>query len=478
VKKIGFFITFLAFLTLATLVIAQEEIKLTLAVKEITILSGETETVDLTIKNNQNKADTFSITIFPSFWKGVSTFPEKSTLTIPAGLNSSVKIFFSTPLEAEESMQIFYITVASVTNTSIWSTESVRVEVKKRSPVYISNLTLDKSIYDPEETLIISTGLINVANVASEQYTLETSIEKDNKIVKKFVDRISSIKAKTSEIITNNYTFQKYTSPGKFSVTSVLIDSTNKIVDRRSVDSEVRAVYKLPERYTEKTRSVGFLSVSVTIKVKNEGNVPSPEFYITESLPYFAKNFFRPEVQPTIINKTDNMIAYSWLIPSLKPGDEATVKYHFELWGVWLTILAIIATVFVLLRLTLTPTIIKKYKYLKTLEKEIMVSLDVKNKSMSEIKDILVRDFVPPTVQLIEKFDTVRPKTRKVRAGIELAWNFDLLKTREERVLTYRIKPRVEIVGTLRLPAATMEYVDRKGVKKTVSSGIMIVKPK
>lgn len=465
------------FLILVIPVIAQQNIELLPSTKEITVLSGETGTIDLTIKNNLNKKDTFSISIFPSFWKGISAFPEKNTVSIEAKSNSSVKIYFSTLLETEESIQIFSVSLISVTDTNISSTIDIQVRVQKKSPIFITDLTLSKSALDPEETLTINIEVTNVANLASEPHRLKTSIEKDGKLIKEFENLIPTVQAKSSKIISINYTFGKYVSTGKYSVNSVLQDSLNKTVDKRSAEFKINAMFKLPTEYTEKTRSIGIFSISVKIRIKNEGNVPTPEFYIMESIPSFAKSFFKPEISPTFVNKTDNRIIYGWFFSPLDPDQEVIINYRFDLLPVCIAVIFIIIVVYILFSITLKPLIIKKHKYVKA-EKEISISLDVKNRCMSEIKDVTIKDFVPPLVQLVEKFDTLRPKTKKIRHGVELTWKFDSLKPREERVLTYRIKPAVEVIGTLKLSSTTLTYVDRKGVKRSVKSRILLIKPK
>lgn len=474
-KKIGLIATFFLFLAFTTSVIAQKNVVLEVP-SDVSVFAGESSSIDLTIINNQSVPDRFSISVFPSFWEKVAVSPEKGFVEIGARSNSTVKIHFSALPEAEESAQRFSITVTSITNANITEMKSILVFVQKKSPVYISNFSLNKVVFNPEETLVIKVELTNTISKASEKYNLETTIEKNGEIIKKFENTITSVPAKSSETISNNYYIEKYSSPGKYSVNSILKDITGKIVDRKSADFTINAIYKLPEKYTEKTRSIGILSATVTIKVKNDGNVPSPEFNITESIPSFAEKLFRPETTPNFVNKINNMISYTWSISSLKPGEEIVIKYQFILWHVWITLLALAAVVFIIIKVTLTPKIIKKYRY--TYEKDIAISLEVRNRGFGEIRDVLIKDVVPSVTQLVEKFETLKPKARKIARGIELTWRFDSLKPREERVLTYRIRPAVGIIGTLKLPAATMEYVDRKKTKKTVSSGTLVVKPK
>ena len=72
--------------------------------------------------------------------------------------------------------------------------------------------------------------------------------------------------------------------------------------------------------------------------------------------------------------------------------------------------------------------------------------------------------------QVIQKFDTLKPVIRKTAEGTELSWKLDSLKTAEERVINYRIKPTVDVLGSLELPSSTMRYYDSKRVKRFVVS--------
>jgi hypothetical protein len=101
--------------------------------------------------------------------------------------------------------------------------------------------------------------------------------------------------------------------------------------------------------------------------------------------------------------------------------------------------------------------------------------LEIRNRTRNEIRDVLVRDFVPAVAMVVERFDTLRPMLRKVAGGTEVVWKIDSLGPGDERVLTYRIKPVVDIVGVLKLPKAYVRFLDRKKeVKRFLSKGVYI----
>lgn len=444
----------------------------------VNVFAGETNTINLTITNNRSVTDRFSIFIYPEFLSyspgEVIVSSENSTVELAGVSSSTIRISFSASFEALGT-QGTSITVASKTDPNITETKNIFVSVLKKPPVYISNFMLNSHVFDPGQSFLLKIELTNRLSRASGSYVLETIISKDT-FSKTFENPVSNMPAFSAQNISVEYDLSKNLPPGDYHVSSILKDDQNNAIDNRTADFTVNAVYMLPDGYTEKTRSVGILSSTVTLTVKNEGNSPSPPFNVTESIPVFAQNFFSPETTPTFITRTGNSIVYIWSFSSLAPGDEVVVKYQFILWYVWIIILVLIVAVFIFLKLTLTPQIIKKYRHGS--DNEIMVSLDVRNRGLSEIRNVMIKDLVPSVTQLSEKFETLKPKGRKIARGIELMWSFDLLRPREERVVTYRVMPKVGIIGTLNLPSATMTYADRKNEKKTVNSGILVVRSK
>jgi len=102
--------------------------------------------------------------------------------------------------------------------------------------------------------------------------------------------------------------------------------------------------------------------------------------------------------------------------------------------------------------------------------------LEVRNPTLHEIKNVEVMDLVTPIANVVDKFDTMKPSIKRMDHGTELTWSIRSLRPMEERVLTYRIKPVVEIIGTLMLPKARITYLDRKKRKKDIASKVVIIK--
>ena len=195
-------------------------------------------------------------------------------------------------------------------------------------------------------------------------------------------------------------------------------------------------------------------------------------------MPKFSKSLFDPDLEPLTTDSTTNRIIYTWSVPALAPGGQYTISYKLSIWRIWLIIGVIVVIVYIAYRWVSAPKIVKGVRHEGeiTRGKEIVVLLEAKNRALHEIKDVEVVDVVPQIAKIVERFDTLRPKIKKVLDGTELRWSFPSMKAGEERVLMYRIKSVVDVVGHLNLPEAQMFFVDRRKVRRMSASKETLVK--
>ena len=172
----------------------------------------------------------------------------------------------------------------------------------------------------------------------------------------------------------------------------------------------------------------------------------------------------------------DNKIVYKWFISVLSPGETRTIKYQLKFTNVVIIISILILIVVWILWLFYQPKLMKKYMGLLSKEEEVTISLHVKNKSRKLLGNITVKDFVPAIATVIKEFSTITPTIKIKPGGAELTWQVKDIRPREERVLTYKIKPTIEILGSLKLPKAHLMYETKKGkIKRTLSKTITVM---
>jgi hypothetical protein len=476
-KKTQIIIFFtLALLLLSSTSFAAGEIDLTTNKKDITLYSGGSDTVEITVKNNQNFVDRISITVFPQYWSGITATLEQYAINVNPNSESKIKLFFDVSVCAEETTTSFSVIAKSTMNETVTDSEVINLNTIRNFTVCIYDYKLNNYVISPEETLKITTILKNPTGIYSMPVILETRILRGNQIIQKFEERIETVPAKSSKEITHEYTFGKYTAAEFYVAEIILKDYSNNILESKKINFRVS---QLPEKVVkEETVEWGFYVQTVTIKIRNEGNTNSSGFFLTATIPNFMKPFFFPKIPPTGEEKIGDTLVYSWYIEGLAPGEEREIKYEINTWNALIIVLLIICILILSFKHAFRITVIKRHKYIEPLtkDKEITISLEVRNRTRHGIKDIWIRDFVPSIATVVEKFDTLRPTLRKIPGGTEIIWKLNYLGPLEERILTYRVKPTVDIIGTLKLPKALMRYTDKeKKLKRVISKNIKII---
>lgn len=469
-KKVGFAVCFfLTLLAIASTAIAADDLKITLSSKDMTTYINESVTLEVMIENNQLKSDTFSINVFPAYWYGIRVDLENRFIQVNAKSNVTTKIYFDTR-SSDPIISPFIITVDSINNKNVSATDTFKLTVLRKSPVYVSDIKINKYTVNPGDTITIDSYITNSALTPTGFFNVQTNVKHNELVIKRFDDSVDSLPSTSVKKISNTYIFNKYASPGTYYVETIIKDETNFLKGYKLSDPiTVNEVNKLVK---EKSVQYGLISQTITLTVKNEGNVVASNFYVTETVPQFVKNLFYPQIEPDKEETKDIRVIYYWHVDMLTPGQEISIKYEIRSISIVIVLILLILFVMIAFRYVFSPKIVKRARHFGALtrEKEVVVSIEAKNNSRHEIKDAIVRDFVPSIATVVERFETLKPSVRKTEGGTELIWRLESLKPFEERVITYRIKPVVDIAGTLKLPKARITYVDKKRQRKAIAS--------
>jgi hypothetical protein len=267
--------------------------------------------------------------------------------------------------------------------------------------------------------------------------------------------------------LTYSFKVKNTNEPGDYEIKVVARNVLNKILDERKTTFKIESIHKIDEQKETKN---SILYSDVVIRVTNNGNYPEKNFYVTESMPVISKNFFYPEIEPVSEEEKENRIIYKWLIDELEPGQIITIKYQLRFTNIAITACVIIIAIVWIVWLFFRPIIKKNYIGVLAEKQEITISLNLKNKGRKTLNNLIVKDTVPPLASVVKKFETLEPKVVRRPRGTELIWKIKQLKPKEERVITYKIKPVIEITGGLRLPKAFFTFETKKGKKKRILS--------
>jgi hypothetical protein len=106
---------------------------------------------------------------------------------------------------------------------------------------------------------------------------------------------------------------------------------------------------------------------------------------------------------------------------------------------------------------------------------EIKITLELTNHSKKPVKEVTVKDLVPGIANVEKGLElgTLKPTEIKHTAkGTKVFWSLAELDSHEHRIITYKMKAKLNILGTFSLPRATVEFKKRKGKSKKSYSNI------
>ncbi len=322
---------------------------------------------------------------------------------------------------------------------------------------------------DPRKTIPIKINLRNRNPKNIENFTIIISSNYFYKTIH------TSLKPLEKKTVIVNVTVPKNLTPQKidFKVTF--------IADGEELTPPIKeSFYIIPYSDVKKTveEKKGFFRTEYTYNYKNEGN---EETTIEE---YMKTNFFsKPFI--TITDKENNIIekttfnnetgTYLTLKVNLKPGEEKTyiIIYNYILLF-WLIIFLIIGII--IYNMMKSPIEIKKDAVVVGVSEggisEIRVVLHLKNLTGKRYKNINVVDIIPKLAEFIpekDEYTQSRVYNNKNEGNI-VKWNIDSLEKYEERILTYRIKSKLSIIGGLTLPRAILRFTDETGTEQVTRS--------
>lgn len=431
---------------------------------------GELEEIEISIKNNQNFRDSFSISVWPPTYIDL----ERDYVILNPGESKTIKMYILPSTLAETGTKQYMLVAISSSNPDVIVKKNFYVKIKRRSGVYISSFSVEEGILEPGKKLIVQTVVKNLDPFEHKNLMVEVIMKKDENTVKRKTKTINSILGNELKTLLTVFNISKYMPSGEYKIFCFLKDEKDRILDMKSETVTVVGIKRL-ER--EKSIDYGLFHHTVTISLINEGNERLEKVIVSESMPKFMMSMIYPSVEPMSVEESDNKVVYKWIIPVMKPGEKVTIIYEVRFFNILVLVIITISIILIGIFHRITPKIEKRPRE-KKIKKErfITISLHVKNRFVKTIKDVVVEDLVPPIFVLLDYFESLKPNMKTTKNGIKLIWNLGPLKPGEERILVYRVKPRVEVMGKLKLPKAVMKYrgiIKRK--KEVVSKSVEIV---
>jgi len=250
-----------------------------------------------------------------------------------------------------------------------------------------------------------------------------------------------------------NLTFEpkeiKELEAGKYPIkTEINLDSINS-----EKDSEINYLEENGISTTEESK--GLIIRETKIEKKNLGNIPTL-VRINEEKDIFSRLFTTYSEKPSSAERKGFFVEYKWE-RALKPNESiiliTTTNYTFPF---ILLLLLIIITISVKIYFQTDLILKKRISFVKTKGGEFALKVRLKARAKKHLDDIKIIDRIPRMTKIHEKFgtrpDKIDDKTRQIY------WNIKSLRKGEERIFSYIIYSKINIIGKFQLPAARASY--------------------
>ncbi len=208
--------------------------------------------------------------------------------------------------------------------------------------------------------------------------------------------------------------------------------------------------------------SGGFFSSKKVITLTNVGNAKRQQTY-EEKTNLFKRLFTFTEPNARTKRSSDGRFL-SWEIKlNADETEQIVIKTDYKL-IVYALLLAILAlALYFLLR---SPLLVKKAAMIiESAEggiSELKIIVSIKNRTRYPLRDLTVFDKIPNIAKLKEEDEvgTLRPSTIKEceSDGTLLKWTIRDIDPSEERILSYKIRTKLSVLGGFRLPSALVKY--------------------
>ena len=100
--------------------------------------------------------------------------------------------------------------------------------------------------------------------------------------------------------------------------------------------------------------------------------------------------------------------------------------------------------------------------------------MHLRNRGPDLIENLTLTDLIPSLGDYVDekRVGTLSPSKviKHQQKGTLLRWEFEALDPFEERIITYRIKTKMTVVGGFNLPPGKIRFVTKKGTERIVRS--------
>ncbi|MEM0243143.1 MAG: hypothetical protein QXT34_01665 [Candidatus Aenigmatarchaeota archaeon] len=407
------------------------------------INAGQTVRIPIEIKNlDYNEVKVF-LYVFPPYYEGISAYFDVNNVVLSPNSEASVNLVISAPTEAKSAIITYQIFVEY---NNIKKTYKMELNViGGKGEIKVTNFGINKNRFDPDESLIAFVEYQNSKNIVTF-VRAKMEISRENEIIKT-EEKTVNILPFSKASLNFSYLFSYFDRPGKYYINIYSYDENKNTISKLSFEVFLNEINNVEKRVD---KQFSIFQYRVSVEIENVGNVIQ-KIRLEEEFPIILKPFVVFEgMNPKIENNKA-----IWEV-DLKPKEKITFSYSIIYLPILLlaSILVVAFLVFLFFYL-LKPRSLKKYEKFEDIYK---IKIFIKNSSRKRMKNIEISDFVPSLFSIVE-FETLKPQVKKSKDGYDLIWKIRELKPKEELIISYKIKPLIEIIGEVKLPKPKIKYV-------------------
>lgn len=429
--------------------------------------NDEQAVFDITVQNNDKVADKFKITLNDDLW---------SVSSVPLYIYQTEYGLEVNP-ESSETFSLLFYPIANLT-PGIY-TVPIEIESKNKreivkeklfvivrpegasfgqyAPAIRANLAInDNGLVDPRQPaqLLIELENLNPLNLTNLGIHIKSDLfEKD------IITDLKSLEQKTEKV---NIDLDPFQSPITSTVTvTITKDSRTLKTIKKSIE-----VISYSNLIITEVNSSGFLKSTKRKIYTNLGNVKTTE---NLKVPVNTLNGLFTKTEPKYLFAEEKNNQYMTWTLELLPKEKKEIKiesnYQMPFFGI--LIIIILTILYFVYR---SPIIIRKDGEIMKSEQggitEVKVLIYIKNRTKHSMSKLKVMDKIPNIADIKDEFIIGTLKPTKIvkhdKKGTLMEWEIPTLDPFEERIISYKIKSKLSILGFFNLPPAIVQFRDQK----------------
>ncbi len=376
-----------------------------------------------------------------------------------------------------------HIVPITVRSQNTGTSKNVNLVIYLQNPnrtqgVYVPSIALSVGAaqqVDPRQPMVLDIHMRNRnARVYTQQDPITVIIDSDL-FHKEFTTQLGGVGTdgdRTSEL---RIPLDPHEAPGDHPLVVKLL------VGNQTVATENQQYSIIPYGQIEQSsyQTGGFFKYTTVYKVHDEGNIPK-----MVNITYPASILQRPFITSShnyhvaTVDGINSIVINESLDP--QQDDTITITQNYRLL-VLLIILAIFSVIgYYILR---SPVVVGKEAGITGSHSEgvseVRVRVLVKNRSSKTMRNLRIIDRISGMADIIKEdaLGTLKPTkvVKKKGQGTLLRWDLDQLEPFEERIITYRAKTGLKLVGDVTLPSAKVKYDLPSGRERTSHSNDVTV---